>query len=296
MIDKNEITRQLQDWIDQMERSGKHVDLDDINRHLGEIMHEQNAAPKPDFNGFSSEQMHQMLNRPLEEGCPVQLRRLTEEQMERIPVMRQTLHLMNVLSGKELKLTTQGYIPPKMVAELYELGSHSWNSDWYKQKSELKTEEVQVLRVVLKECGLIKTRLSKLSLTAKGQKLLTDHNELLRTIILFLLRDYNTGWLDLYEDNEVGNLGRLYSLWLMHHYGNDWHSTGFYADEYCKAFPKLNAEQGYEHRVFNRLFRYIGLCEINESDDFKGLNWGRVTRKTELLDLMFAFEEPKSTY
>ena len=76
MIDKNEITRRLQEWIDQMERSGKHVNLDDINRHLGEIMHAQNAAPKPNFNGFSSEQMHQMLNRPLEVECPVQLRRL----------------------------------------------------------------------------------------------------------------------------------------------------------------------------------------------------------------------------
>lgn len=292
MMDKNEITRQLQDWIDQMERNGKHVNLDDINRHLGEIMQAQNAAPKPNFNGFSSEQMHQMLNRPLEVGCPVQMRRLTEEQMEQIPVMRQALHLMKALSVKELKLTTQGYIPPKMVAELYELGSHSWNSDWYKQKSEPKTEEVQVLRVVLKECGLIKTRLGKMSLTAKGKQLLADHNELMRTMILFLLRDYNTGWLDLYEDNEVGNLGRLYSLWLLHHYGRDWRSTGFYADEYSKAFPMLNAAHGYEYRVFNRLFRIIGVCEINESDDFKGQNWGRGARKTDVLDLMFTFEEP----
>lgn len=292
MIDKNEITRQLQDWIDQMERSGRHVDLNDINRHLGEIMHAQNSAPKLNFNGFSSEQMHLMLNRPLEAGCPVQLRQLTEEQIARIPLMRQALHLMNALSGKEVKLTTQGYIPPKMVAELYELGSHSWNSDWYKQRSEPKTEEVQVLRVVLKECGLIKARLGKLSLTAKGKQMLTDHNELLRTTIMFLFRNYNTGWLDLYEDNEVGNVGRLYSLWLLHHYGADWRNTGFYADKYSKAFPMINAEKGYEYRIFNRLFRFIGLCEISESDEFKGLDWGRKTRKTELLDLMFAFEEP----
>ena len=296
MIDNNEVIRRLQDWIDQMERSGKHVNMDDINRHLGEIMHAQNTAPKPNFNGFSSEQMHQMLNRPLEVGCPVQLRRLTDEQMEQIPVMRQALHLMNELSEKEMKLTAQGYIPPKMVAELYELGSHSWNTDWYKQKSEPKTEEVQVLRVVLKECGLIKTRAGKLSLTAKGKQLLVDHNELLRTMILFLFWDYNTGWLDLFEDNEVGNLGRLYSLWLLHHYGEDWRNTGFYADEYSKAFPMLNAGYAYEYRVFNRLFRFIGLCEINESDEFKGKNWGGKARKTELLNLMFTFEEPESTY
>ena len=192
---------------------------------------------------------------------------------------------------KGLKLTAHGYIPPKTVAELYELGSHSWSTDWYKQKSEPKTEEVQVLRVVLKECGLIKTRVGKLSLTAKGKQLLADHNELMRTIILFLFRDYNTGWLDLYEDNEVGNLGRLYSLWLLHHYGVDWRDTRFYANEYSRAFPMLNAGHGYEYRVFNRLFRFIGLCEINESDEFKGKNWGKEVRKTELLDMMFAFEK-----
>ena len=136
---------------------------------------------------------------------------------------------------KGLKLTAHGYIPPKTVAELYELGSHSWSTDWYKH--------------------------------------------------------YNTGWLDLYEDNEVGNLGRLYSLWLLHHYGVDWRDTRFYADEYSRAFPMLNAGHGYEYRVFNRLFRFIGLCEINESDEFKGRNWGKKVRKTELLDMMFAFEK-----
>ncbi|UKK55584.1 response regulator [Prevotella communis] len=192
---------------------------------------------------------------------------------------------------KGLKLTAHGYIPPKTVTELYELGSHSWSTDWYKQKSEPKTEEVQVLRVVLKECGLIKTRIGKLSLTAKGKQLLADHNELMRTMIQFLFRNYNTGWLDLYEDNEVGNLGRLYSLWLLHHYGVDWRGTRFYADEYSRAFPMLNAGHGYEYRVFNRLFRFIGLCEINESDEFKGKNWGKEVRKTELLDMMFAFEK-----
>ena len=44
--------------------------------------------------------------------------------------------------------------------------------------------------------------------------------------------------------------------------------------------------------VNNRLFRIIGVCEINESDDFKGQNWGRGARKTDVLELMFAFEEP----
>ena len=100
-----------------MEENGKHVNLDDINRHLGEIMHAQNAAPKPDFNGFSSEQMHQMLNRPLEVGCPVQLRRLTDEQMERIPVMRQALHLLTSSFVRYFYLPHDGTYGFKGVSE-----------------------------------------------------------------------------------------------------------------------------------------------------------------------------------
>lgn len=84
MIDQDEITRRLQAWIDQMEKSGKQAELDKINRYVSEFMHAQNAIPRSDFNGFSSEQMHQMINRPLEAGCPVQLRQLTEEQMQNI--------------------------------------------------------------------------------------------------------------------------------------------------------------------------------------------------------------------
>lgn len=206
---------------------------------------------------FSPHQMYMMLYCPFEEGCPVQLRTLSDEQIGQIPYMRQVLYMMTLLSGGELKLTANGYIPPKIVDELYQMGSHSWSTDWYKQKSEPKTEEVQVLRVVLRECGLIKTRTGKMSLTAKGRRLLEDRNALLRTTLLFLLRDYNTGWLDAYDNMEVGNVGRLYSLWLLHRYGSEWRHTDFYTAEYAEAFPMMADYRAYGYRVFNRLFRFI---------------------------------------
>lgn len=240
-------------------------------------------------NGFTPDQMYRMLYMPFEPGCPVQLHTLTDEQIEQVPFMRQVLHLMGLLSSGELKLTAKGYIPPKIVEDLYEMGEHSWNTDWFKQKSELKTEEIQVLRVVLRECGLIKTRMGKMSLTSKGKNLLFDRNELMRTAMLFLLRDYNTGWLDLYEDMEAGNVGRLYSLWLLHKYGGEWRHTDFYTAEYAKAFPMLNDYQAYGYRVFNRLFRLIGLCKVNERPEDRGREWGRKVIKTEVLDMMLEF-------
>ncbi len=133
------MTAQLQAWINQMQSAGKVVDIDALNHHLAEMMTVQNSTPIDRFNGFTSEQMHQMIYSPLEKGCPVQLRTLTDSQLNDIPLMRQVLHLMDILDKSELKLTAKGYIPPKIVEELYQMGTHSWNTDWYKQKSEPKT-------------------------------------------------------------------------------------------------------------------------------------------------------------
>ena len=242
--------------------------------------------------GLSPDEMYRMLYIPFEKGCLVQLRTLTDSQVEQIPIMRQVLRLMTFLSASELKLTEKGYIPPKIVEELYLLGERSWNTDWYKQRSEPKTEEIQVLRLVLKECGLIKTRLGKMSLTEKGRKLLVNRNELLRIVMLFLFRDYNTAWLDLYDDMEVGNVGRLYSLWLLHLYGDVWRDTDFYTSEYAKAFPVMNDYEAYGFRVFNRLFHLIGLCKVNEREEDRGPGWGRKVIKTDILDMVFEFLEP----
>lgn len=126
MRDFKEITAQVQAWIDQMQAAGKHVDIDSINQHLEEMMAVQNNAPADYFNGFTPQQMHKMIYSPLEDGCPVQLRTLADNQIAEIPIMRQVLYLMKTLASGELKLTAQGYIPPKIVNELYQIGTHSW--------------------------------------------------------------------------------------------------------------------------------------------------------------------------
>ncbi len=245
--------------------------------------------------GFTPDQVFLMLYRPFEAGCPVQLRTLTDEQIEKIPIMRQALRLMGVLSAGEMKLTARGYIPPKLVEALYLMGTRSWLSDSYKLHSEPNTEQIQVLRIVLRECGLIKTRLGEMSLTAKGKKLLADKNELLRQVMTFMMTKYNVAWLDSLEGEMAGNEGRLYSLWLLHHFGDVWRHTGFYTHEYATAFPALGDYQVYDYRVFNRLFRTIGLCEINDGPDDRGPDSGSMTIKTEALDMLFEFTEPKAT-
>ena len=66
MQDIKGITAQLQAWINQMQSAGKVVDIDALNHHLAEMMTVQNSTPIDRFNGFTSEQMHQMIYFPLE--------------------------------------------------------------------------------------------------------------------------------------------------------------------------------------------------------------------------------------
>lgn len=296
---KQEIMRMVQEFVNAQEKQGCSPSVDDINLFLEQMINARNRSGRADFEGFSSEQMYQMIYHPFEKDCPVQLRFLSDEEIRQIPFMSQALHLMLALAEKEIKLTPKGCLPVRMVTDLYALGLEDWDSNYFKQKSEDRVKGIQVLRVALRECGLVKVRTGKMSLTAKGTKLLRDYNALWHTLARFLFLDYNTGWLDWYSQEEAGNVARLFSLWLLHRYGNEWRNFEFYAAKYFKAFPQIDFCIGYGTRVFSRLFHQIGLCDINDLDEYRDLNkslnlkWMDCVRKREILDRIFIFTEPQ---
>jgi hypothetical protein len=108
-----EITKLLQAYVDEQQKHGHTPKIDELNQFMQKKMDEQNLSPKENFQGFSPDQMFNMINTPFEEGCPVQLRQLDDEVIREIPFMKQALYLMRLLDEKDLKLTAQGYIPPK---------------------------------------------------------------------------------------------------------------------------------------------------------------------------------------
>ena len=117
-----EITKQLQAFLAEQQKQGHTTDMSDLNHFISKVVNSQNSAPRDDFNGFSSEQMFHLINDPFGKNCPVQLRILSDDEINEIPFLKQALYLMRILEQKELKLTAQGYIPPKIVLELFEIG------------------------------------------------------------------------------------------------------------------------------------------------------------------------------
>ncbi len=294
MTSKNEITALLQKYIDEQAAKGIVPTLNDLNRELGGVVMSYNQAPMPEFNGFSPEQMTRMINTPFGLNCPVGFNYLTDEQLRQIPIMRQALHLLHTLEKGELKLTAQGYIPIKLVGELYEMGTHNWGTDYYKQKTELRVEHVRVLRFTLIDCGYVKTKNGKMSLTANGLKILKDPNTLLQNMMKYLFIQYNTGYFDRIDNLKIANVGRLYSLWMIHHFGAKWRRFTFYGDLYTKALSIPDPDSIYGSRIFDRLFHYIGLVETRRPQIIDMDDWhNEEVIKTDLVDMIFNFLEPK---
>jgi hypothetical protein len=288
-----EITKDLQKHIDELQSQGIDPSMGELNNFINDITMSANANSEPDFCGFSPNQMHDILYTPFEADCCVQINDLTDSELMKLPLFRQTKHLMSLLKENEINLTKAGYIPPKIVKELYALGA----SENYIEKgicklnNESDTETIQFLRIVLKDGGLIKVRQSKMSLTKLGSKTLTDLNLLNQTITKFALTKYNVAYFDEFNNEQIGNIAQVYSLWMMHYYGKNWREEKFYDKLYYKAFPMFfNFTRIYSCRIIRRLFNFLGLVEINYCEtDFKK----NKVRKTPLLDLLFKFEDPK---
>lgn len=289
-MDFSDVMDELRAWIDEMERSGAKPDADAISAHLQELVKRANSAPEFSFNGLSRGEMSLMLHAPFSDRCPVRIREMGDEDISRIPLMRQMLLLMKMLGSRELKLTQSGYIPPKIVMELRAAGIAPDTGG--RTLKEADAADVRVVRVVLQELKLIKVRLGRMSLTAKGQKLLKSRSAPLRETMMFLMNEYNAAWLDGWEDPMPGNIGRLYSLWLLHHFGSEWHDREFYEKEYCGAFSMPDAKNSYYLRIFIYLFPMLGLCEFRSLFNKATGNWEHTLRKTDLLELVFSFTDP----
>ena len=236
--------------------------------------------------------MHIIMYHPFTDQCVVSLNRLRKEQYDKIPLVRQALFLMNTLSEKELKFTKLGWLPLKIVAEVYALGQPEWIIEELNQKriNEYDANSVWMARIILELLGWIKTRKGVLSLTIKGKKAKSDIYSAANEILRFSLIGVGLHTFDGNEDGRIGNLGMAYSVWLLRKFGSTWHSGDFYQEHYQKVFNFPDIYNIYETRVFARLFYWLGLVEtrINKQTN-PPYQWEY--RKTELLQMVFSFKK-----
>lgn len=288
----NNISKEIQDWIDAEERAGRDIDENQLNKYIQLLTRRHNNTPRNEFNGLSPEQMYYVLYHPFSNQCVVKLNMLTKDQYESIPLIRQTLFLLKTLSEKELKLTPRGWLPLKIVAETYRLGQPEWLVEEYgaKRYYEYDVHSVWMARIILDLLGWIKTRKGILSLTAKGKKACSNIDMAANEALLFSLKGVGMHTFDGYEGDSIGNLGVAYSVLLLNKYGSEWHFGEFYKEHYQKAFHFQGDYNAYETRVFSRLFYWLGVVEQRLNKQV-GPPFQEEYKKTDLLSMIFSFKK-----
>lgn len=275
------------------------MDLKDIQRNIDQVMNEQNNRPIADFEGYSPFEMHKILHFTFSIDSPLKLQKLSDTDYTKIPILNQIKYLTDLIDKNgEIKLTKQGFLPTKIVSELY---SQGFLKDEYIEKGisklykETDSMTINLSRILLELAGFIKKRNGKLSLTKSSEKILGNNEELLRQIFLTITNKFNWAFYDGYGENQIGQLGYGFSLILLSKYGRERRLDSFYAERYFKAYPRLldsiepnygtlerYSTNCYSVRTFDRFLNYFGLINIEE--ERKGLDSIKYISKTDIYD------------
>lgn len=272
-----EIQKYIQEYVDKMQAKGITPTIEQINAHLAGFMHNINNLPKEEFEGYSPMEMTKILHHTFDSDSPLQFNPLTLEQYNQMPLFRQVRHLLQILVEHEIKLTTAGYLPPRIVQELYPLGlgESLIDSGFSKLSKETDSNSVVLARNITEAAGLIKIRKGVLSTTANGIKAANDDTKIFMEIFKTFCQKFNWAYFDGYQAEQIGQLGFGFSLLLLSKYGNLKREDDFYANKYFKAFPMLQDDiistygtvseycnNCYSIRTFDRFMLHFSLVEI----------------------------------
>jgi hypothetical protein len=255
-----------------------------------------------DNEGYSPEELQILQCDPFGEGSPLQLKPITEEVCEEIPLFRQIYRLLEILyAGGEIKLTQKGNLPLKIVTELAGFGiPQKLIEDGYAFRSEIESISVPVAREVALLIGAIKKRNNKLSITARGEKIFCDKPALAAAIIKAACTTLQAQKMDWFEGEELtGEVGTGYVLMLLSKYGSEERPSDFYFTNLLAAFLVL-LEDGPElftftTRMFETRLLNLGVVELS---GHKVGTWETElhVKKTPLFDKLFLCRPPRDLY
>ena len=258
----------------------------ELQKHIDKIIREQNSNGLPEFEGYSPFEMESVLYNTFGKNSPIRFLELSESEYRNIPILNQIKYLLQLIEKQgEIKLTNKGFLPTKIVAEIYKQGFIKDElielgiSKLYKETDAIA---INLTRILMEISGLAKKRNNKLSLTKKGKTILGNDFDLLLLIFETFGNKFNWAYYDEYGENNIGQLGFGFSLILLSKYGNEKRADKFYSDKYFKAFPQLindsldpifgtveeYAGSCYSVRTFERFLEYFGIIRIERGIKF----------------------------
>ncbi len=281
--------------------------LDELQAALDEIYQRRNRTPLESFCGLSPEQMHRFLHFPFDSSEVVSFSDIFQKPPEAPALILFSL-IVNGCGDSGLKATAKGYLPQRFCQEA---AITFWNDDEYEKKTlgfrirkELDFGDLNVVRIVAEMAGLLRKYRGRFMLTKKCRQLLAapEKGGIYLELLKAYTRSFNWGYRDLFEEIDIIQLSFVFSLFLLHKFGADFHKPAFYEDKFIQAFPAAMREipdppygtreeyigDCYSLRTMERFAVFFGLIEMNILSD-KIFKREYEIKKRPLLDELVSF-------
>jgi hypothetical protein len=290
-------------------QSGK-VNEQPLSLLLSSHQRKVNSTGLEDFDGLSPEQMHRLLNAPLEQGSLLSIKAGSESYLNKVPLFKLSeLLLSEIQTAKEVKLTARDNLPVRICELLHSQGLIQW--DFMQYLKRIREEEIPYiwpLKQYLLDTGSIKKRKNSLSLTKQGETFLRGP-AVARFNSLFDYFSSQFHWGNFYaldDGGKCGQLGWAYSLFLLSRYGSKPLKSEFYSLKWMRAFDKelWQADQqesetqavayyhsAYAVRFFECFANWFGLVKIEKKPSRSHIFLEEVlVTKTMLFDQLLDFK------
>ncbi len=307
-VDQRAMLGAAMDEVRELLEGRSFASLDEANAFLSLHMQQRNQAPKDNFDGLSSEQMHSFLHFPFESPHLVSFPSCLDVAPE-APILTLFKLLAERLGDQGVKATSTGNLPRNLcrnIAMAY-LGEEKYQENY--RYGELRSEQeffdLHVTRLVSGLTGFVKKYKGKFVVSSECRKLMSKNG--LASTYPKLFREYatryNWAYRDRWQQIRLIQQSFLFSLYLLKRHGTEWQSSRFYEDWFLRAFPAVLQEvlpigeyfapeqvlrSCYSSRCIDSFAGFLGLVEI-QRDSGKRYNEDFRLRKLPLLDRVVQF-------
>lgn len=257
-----------------------------------------------DFEGFSPSQMSSLLYDPFGPSSGIGItNNLSKNILLKIPAFEIALEIFKAVHENEgIKPTKTGNLPVKIIKNIYNkriLPENDIEKGYSKLRTETEWISLHSIAIVLRTAGMTRILRNKLLLNSQISRLIDsgDYFSIFMDFIKVFTQKFNWAYNDRYPNENSGQLGFMYLIFLLHKYGHEKRDLKFYTDLYYKAFPTLweldpsfGPDSIYDRndrvvfvRFFLRFAVWFGLVRIEDVKEEK-YNIRNFLTKTPLLD------------
>lgn len=218
--------------------------FEDAKSVIDGYMQQQQLQGIDDFQGLSAEQMHHFLYFPFDSPQFVTFAEAPPEALN-APIMRLLAMLTEAIGEKGLKCTEKGNLPRNFVRTTAKAVFGEEEYRFVTQSREMRGEtdffNLHVTRLIAQSAGIIRKYNGKFVLCRKYHTMVAKNG--LAALFLPMLRANITKlYWAMYEWEEslyIIQDSFLFTLYLLHKFGGEWHASTFYEDAFLCAFPQM---------------------------------------------------------